>query len=98
MYDVYCEAVGGKAFNGDDLPKAGEFFNDESKKKQATAWLKAAEHATIFMGGFKEEEFSETAVENGQCEQNKKSPSLENDRRPNTTAYEDMNIRNKIKK
>lgn len=42
MYDAYCEAVGGKAFNGDDLPKSDEFFSDESKTKQANAWIKAA--------------------------------------------------------
>lgn len=45
MYDVYCEAVGGKAFNGDDLPKSEEFFNDESKTKQANAWRVAADKA-----------------------------------------------------
>lgn len=38
LYDAYCEAVGGKAFNGDDLPKSEEFFNDKTKKKQANAW------------------------------------------------------------
>ena len=42
MYDGYCEAVGGKAFNGDPLPKSNEFFEDETKQKQANAWIKAA--------------------------------------------------------
>lgn len=37
-YDAYCEAVGGKAFNGDPLPKSEEFFNDPAKEKQANAW------------------------------------------------------------
>ena len=26
MYDAYCDAVGGKAWNGQPLPKSGEFF------------------------------------------------------------------------
>lgn len=42
MYDTYCEAVGGKAFNGDDLPKSDEFFEDPSKQKQANAWRAVA--------------------------------------------------------
>lgn len=42
LYDKYCKSVGGKAFNGDDLPKAVEFFNDESKRKQANAWRDTA--------------------------------------------------------
>ncbi len=42
-YDLYCDAVGGKAYNGDALPKSDEFFSDESKKKQADAWRKALE-------------------------------------------------------
>jgi len=45
MYDTYCVEVGGKAFNGDDLPKSGEFFSDQTKTKQANAWRKAAEKA-----------------------------------------------------
>ena len=45
MYDTYCHSVGGKAFNGDPLPKPEEFFNDETKAKQAGGWLAAAEVA-----------------------------------------------------
>lgn len=45
MYDAYCAAVGGKAFNGDDLPISGEFFEDDSKLKQANAWRVAADKA-----------------------------------------------------
>lgn len=37
FYDTYCAAVGGKAFNGDPLPPAEEFFEDEAKVKQANA-------------------------------------------------------------
>lgn len=42
-YDAYSEAVGGKAFNGDVLPKSDEFFSDPTKQKQADAWRKALE-------------------------------------------------------
>lgn len=42
MYDDYTAAVGGKAFNGDDLPPASEFFEDPSKQRQANAWRTVA--------------------------------------------------------
>lgn len=42
LYDVYCAAVGGKAFNGDPLPAWAEFSKDPAKKKQADAWRTAA--------------------------------------------------------
>lgn len=42
MYDLYCKEVGGKAFNGDPLPSAKEFFADETKTKQSSAWLAVA--------------------------------------------------------
>ncbi len=45
MYDAYCEAVGGKAFNGDSLPSSKEFFKDRSKTKQADAWRVCAKKA-----------------------------------------------------
>ncbi len=48
MYDAYCEAVGGKAFNGDPLPPASEFFADESKQKQADGWRVASDIATAY--------------------------------------------------
>lgn len=41
IYDKYCDAVGGVAFNGDPLPKADEFFNDPTKQRQAVAWREA---------------------------------------------------------
>lgn len=41
FYDAYCSAVGGKAFNGDPLPPASEFFEDEAKSKQANAYRAA---------------------------------------------------------
>lgn len=45
MYDKYCASVGGKAFNGDNLPTSEEFFNDSTKQKQANAWRDAAQVA-----------------------------------------------------
>lgn len=50
MYDGYCEAVGGKAFNGDPLPPAVEFFADPTKTKQSNAWLAAAAISKAFWG------------------------------------------------
>lgn len=47
LYRAYCEAVGGKAFNGDPLPSAEEFFADPTKEKQANAWLAAADQAIM---------------------------------------------------
>lgn len=49
MYDDYSAAVGGKAFNGDALPKSDEFFGDLSKVKQANAWRVAAETAIKYL-------------------------------------------------
>lgn len=43
IYTAYCEGVGGKAFNGDPLPSADDFFADSTKEKQVNAWRKAAE-------------------------------------------------------
>lgn len=45
MYDRYCVAVGGVAFNGDPLPAWKEFGNDEKKEKQANGWREAAREA-----------------------------------------------------
>lgn len=42
LYDRYCQEVGGKAFNGDPLPKSDEFFKDSTKTKQANAWRTVA--------------------------------------------------------
>ena len=39
LYEVYCHAVGGLAFNGDPLPSWREFRADNSKRKQSEAWL-----------------------------------------------------------
>lgn len=45
LYDKYCEAVGGVAFNGDPLPSWEDFKNDTKKKKQADAWREVAREA-----------------------------------------------------
>jgi hypothetical protein len=42
LYETYCEAVGGKAFNGDPLPSWSEFFADPKKQTQASAWVATA--------------------------------------------------------
>lgn len=42
MYDTYCVAVGGVAFNGDPLPRWPEFSTDPGKQKQADAWRHVA--------------------------------------------------------
>jgi len=39
LYEGYCNAVGGVAFNGDPLPSWQEFRADETKKKQSNAWV-----------------------------------------------------------
>lgn len=48
LYDDYCTAVGGKAFNGDTLPTSEEFFKDETKQKQANAWRVVAQSSIDF--------------------------------------------------
>lgn len=45
LYDVYCAAVGGKAYDGRPLPAGREFMNDPAKQKQADAWRAVAVHA-----------------------------------------------------
>ena len=45
MYDVYCTAVGGKAWNGEPLPGSAEFFTDAGKQVQADGWRRAAGEA-----------------------------------------------------
>lgn len=42
LYDRYCAAVGGRAFNGDPLPGWNEFLADPAKSKQSNAWIEAA--------------------------------------------------------
>ncbi len=42
LYETYCQAVGGKAFNGDTLPRWEEFRADPTKQKQSDAWVEVA--------------------------------------------------------
>ena len=51
LYETYCAAVGGKAFNGDPLPAWDEFAADEKKKLQSDAWLKTAEAVPLALLG-----------------------------------------------
>lgn len=46
-YTEYCEAVGGKAWNGDPLPTWEEFKADPAKQKQVAAWNRAASATPI---------------------------------------------------
>lgn len=55
MYTEYCEAVGGKSYDGKPLPTAKEFFDDDSKAKQAMAWVKAAGKAIDYLRGFEDD-------------------------------------------
>lgn len=43
LYDVYCEAVGGLAYDGKPLPSWAEFSMDPQKAKQANAWRAVAD-------------------------------------------------------
>jgi len=45
LYDEYCAQVGGKAFNGDPLPKWEDFRADQNKRKQSDAWIAVARRA-----------------------------------------------------
>lgn len=47
MYDTYCEAVGGKAYDGSALVGSEEFFADPTKFKQVNAWRVTAAMAMI---------------------------------------------------
>lgn len=48
LYSVYCEAVGGVAFNGDPLPSWADFAADPNKQKQADAWRSVAKQSLGF--------------------------------------------------
>jgi hypothetical protein len=49
LYTFYCKEAGGKDFNGDPFPLAGELLTDPSKKKHADAWRAVAKRA-VMMG------------------------------------------------
>ena len=45
LYEAYCEAVGGRAFNGDQLPDWKTFRADPDKNRQSDAWVLTAQKA-----------------------------------------------------
>lgn len=45
FYDLYCETVGGKAWDGRPLPSSADFFADTTKAKQADGWRAVASAA-----------------------------------------------------
>jgi hypothetical protein len=51
LYDHYCVAVGGKAFNNDPLPSWEDFRSDPKKQKQSDAWVEVAKKAVEILGG-----------------------------------------------
>jgi hypothetical protein len=50
LYEHYCDAVGGKAFNGDPLPDWATFRSDPKKTLQSDAWVRVAEKAVEICG------------------------------------------------
>lgn len=50
LYEHYCDAVGGKAFDGNPLPDWVTFRADPAKAKQANAWIAVAERALELLG------------------------------------------------
>lgn len=51
LYKTYCDAVGGKAFNGDPLPDWKTFSQDPAKSKQAFGWYEVARAAQSLLQG-----------------------------------------------
>lgn len=45
LYEAYCKAVGGKAFNGDPLPDWKTFSLDPTKQVQVHGWMVVSETA-----------------------------------------------------
>lgn len=43
LYEVYCDAVGGKAWDGTTLPTWHEFKSNMNKQSQVKGWLAVAE-------------------------------------------------------
>jgi hypothetical protein len=50
LYERYCQAVGGKAYDGKPLPSWKEFRGDEVKRTQIDAWIEVAEAAFQVVG------------------------------------------------
>lgn len=49
LYETYCAAVGGKAFNGDPLPSWHDFKADPKKQVQVAAWRAVADKAEAIL-------------------------------------------------
>lgn len=49
LYESYCNAVGGTAFNGDPLPLWAEFYTDPKKAKQVAGWIAVARTVEFLM-------------------------------------------------
>lgn len=47
LYTVYCESVGGVAFNGEPLPTWEVFSADPEKTMQADGWRAVAETSMV---------------------------------------------------
>lgn len=45
LYNAYCAAAGGVAYNGDTLPDWETFKNDPTKKLQYEGWIAVAVRA-----------------------------------------------------
>ena len=49
LYESYCKDVGGKAYNGDDLPNWKDFSKHPDKQVQVNAWHKVADNAILLL-------------------------------------------------
>ena len=54
LYTTYCSSVGGRAYNGDQLPCADDFFNDAAKTVQVKAWIDVAATARCILQTLKD--------------------------------------------
>lgn len=54
LYDTYCAAVGGRAWDGKPLPTGQQFFADPAKQVQAEGWRAVAKRATALVSAVKE--------------------------------------------
>jgi hypothetical protein len=48
LYNAYCAAVGGVAYDGKPLPAWSEFGRDPAKQKQADGWRRVAAEAVRY--------------------------------------------------
>ena len=49
LYDEYCYAVGGQAYDGKPLPDWTTFYNDPTKEVQRNAWIQVARKAVTVL-------------------------------------------------